>query len=65
MSLIELHPEFSHIVRQLSRIADALERAFPLPLDSPKIEPATEDDMIVISDAKLWEKEQEDQAKNT
>jgi len=63
MSLIELHPDFSAIREQLVRIADALDRAFPPPA-SREVLPVTRDDMIQISDAQLWEKEQEEEAKN-
>jgi hypothetical protein len=63
MSLIELHPDFSAIREQLTRIADALDRAFPPPV-SRDVLPVTRDDVIQISDAQLWEKEQEEEAKN-
>lgn len=63
MSLIELHPDFSAIRKELTRIADALDRAFPPPI-SRDVPPVTQDDMIQITDAALWEKEQEEEARN-
>lgn len=47
---------------ELRRIAEALERAYPLP-EHPTVQPISEDDLILITDESLWLKEQEEEAK--
>ena len=62
MALIEVNAEFKLLVRQLIRIADALERAYPAPVHK-KIEQIDEDDLIRVTDESLWLKEQEENEK--
>jgi hypothetical protein len=53
MALIDIHVDLHAAVKLLERIANALDRAFPLPLD--KIEPSTEEDFHTIAyDGRLY-----------
>lgn len=62
MALIEVNAEFKLLVKQLIRIADALERAWP-PVVKRTPEPISDEDLIRVTDESLWLKEQEDEAK--
>lgn len=59
MALIEVNAEFKLLVKQLIRIADALERAWP-PVFERKYEQISDEDFIHVTDEKLWLKEQEE-----
>lgn len=63
MALIEVNAEFKQIVKLLTRIVEALERAYP-PLPAQKVQPIEPDDFIRITDESLWLKEQEEAERN-
>ena len=46
------------LIAVLGRIADALDRAYPIPVESGKGEPR-EDNLTIVTDDTLWEQEQE------
>lgn len=52
------------LVKAVERIAAALERAYPVPVEYPKRPPLESDDMTVISDEQQWELEQEEEGRS-
>lgn len=62
MAFIEVNAEFKQVVGLLTRIAEALERAYP-PKPSKPAKPSTEEDFIRITDESLWLQELQEEAK--
>ena len=56
MTLLEIRADLSRVAKALERIADVLERHFPIPL--PR-EPYTPEDVLIQSDEALWKREME------
>lgn len=54
---------FVRLVRATERIASALERAYPIPVEYEKRPPLEPEDITVITDENLWEQEQEEERK--
>ena len=59
MSLININADFSRLCSILERIADALERAYPVPRvhEVKRVEP---EDIVTFSEKKAWEEQQEE-----
>lgn len=64
MAFIEVKAEFTRLCKAAERIAEALERAYPITLPK-QVLPVTEEDFNRITDESLWLKEQEEDAKKT
>jgi hypothetical protein len=56
MSLLEIKVEFSMLIDQVKRIADALERQNPVSLPSQSYPP---EDVLLQDDEEIWKRETE------
>jgi len=64
MTILEIKADLTGIRNALERIASSLERAFPAPVIR-EVLPLEKDDLITITDHRLWEEEQKDLQKKS